>query len=101
MVAWWHFCALLSNSCALRERGLHFLSEKKMNQLPRTVPWTTYQELEQVRSWLYSDCPEEAQLGVDRVESHCEPDRGRAILTSVQIARSKHGLHAERYLCLC
>ncbi|KAL1931704.1 hypothetical protein VTP01DRAFT_9847 [Rhizomucor pusillus] len=40
-----------------------------MNQLPRTVPWTTYQELEQVRSWLYSECPEEAQLGVDRIKA--------------------------------
>ncbi|KAG0166981.1 rRNA-processing protein las1 [Apophysomyces sp. BC1015] len=41
-------------------------------RLPRIVPWTGYQEFEQVYHWLYSDVvesPQLVELGIDRVKA--------------------------------
>ncbi|KAI9314431.1 Las1-like-domain-containing protein [Dichotomocladium elegans] len=33
----------------------------------RQIPWTSFEEFQMVQQWLYSDSPEEAQKGLDRV----------------------------------
>lgn len=40
----------------------------------RVVPWINFEELDTVHKWLYSQSPEEAQHGVDRVKSTTDHD---------------------------
>ncbi|KAL0081566.1 Las1-like-domain-containing protein [Phycomyces blakesleeanus] len=43
-----------------------------MRPLPRTVPWTSFNEFEQVYKWLYEDtemAPELVELGIERVRA--------------------------------
>ncbi|GES98618.1 Las1-domain-containing protein [Rhizophagus clarus] len=40
-----------------------------MLKIPRIVPWTSLEEFQQVRQWLYSESPNQREIGVKRVKA--------------------------------
>ncbi|KAI7884058.1 Las1-domain-containing protein [Lichtheimia hyalospora FSU 10163] len=61
----------------------------------RIVPWTSFEEFETVQKWLYSQTPEEAQWGVDRVAAWisrgCVPVAVECTATLIQLRLRDRG----------